>query len=264
MRNLLPGCFAAVGRSCRSAFIFALLCLTAHPALVHAQDAGGAGQKHLALVGVPSATIAPNGTFFATLSGSTRRSPTEDGLDGSAALGFGLGSAEKGVGVQVSAHVTSLTNEFGDSGYLALKFARRITGGAAPTYVGLSLDHIANWGDAAGRDPGATVAVTTFSQVRLGAAQQSFPVILSLGAGSHLRKNQTKPGVFVGAGIGLTRSFGASMAWTGDAVDVGASFRFDGAPNLGVTASLADAFDMQNNRRLNLSVSWVLKDAFGR
>ena len=69
-------------------------------------------------------TVAPAGLGFVQLSG-TNDSPAGR-TDGSLALGMGFGSAEDGLGVQVTAQVTSLTDSFGDSGYLGLKLSRRL------------------------------------------------------------------------------------------------------------------------------------------
>jgi hypothetical protein len=222
--------------------------------------------KHLTLLGIPSATVAPGGLGFASLSYSTDRlggGGGAGGPDGSAALGFGLGSAEERLGLQVTAHVTSLSDDFGDSGYLELKAARQIATGAAPTYASLTLGHLGTWGDARVRDVSATVAVTTFTNVRLGAGRESFPLMLTLGAGSHIRNNSTDPGVFFGAGVGLTRNLAASVAWSGEYVNLGASYRFEGSENLGLTATLYDAFDQKNSRRAGISITYVFNDIFG-
>ena len=214
------------------------------------------------LIGVPLATGAPDGMGFASLSGTTRRNPGSTGADGSAAFGLGFGNAESGVGLQVSAHITSLTANLGDSGYLALKLSRRIGAAPTPTYVGLTLDHLVPWGDATVRDPAASIAVTSFS--RLTAANgQVYPLILSLGAGTNLTKDQTKPGIFAGLGVGLTPSFGASLALNGDSVELGAAWRPPGLRNVALAVALSDALDQLDHRRVTLSVSYALPGLMG-
>jgi len=238
--------------------------LVAVLACATAASAQDGAPKHLTLLGIPSATVAPNGLAFASLSGTTRRAGSTDGeLDGSLALGFGLGSAEDGIGLQFTVQTTSLTNSFGDSGYLSFKASRRIAGVTMPTYLGLSVDQIGNWGDASDVDIRGSLMVTSFTKLQFGATGDSFPVIMTLGVGSDLRDNASKTAVFGGVGIGLTESIGASLAWNGENVDFGTSFRVKGLSNFGVTAVVNDAFDQDDSRRVTFTVNWFLRDAFG-
>lgn len=214
------------------------------------------------LIGVPLATGAPDGMAFASLSGTTRRNPGSNQADGSAAFGLGFGNADAGVGLQFSAHVTSLTDTLGDSGYLAVKLSRRIEAAAMPTYVGITVDHLVPWGDATVRDPAATFAVTSFTRLP-GANGVVYPVILSLGAGTNLTRNQTRPGLFAGLGIGLTPDFGASLALNGDSVELGAAWRPPGLRNVAVAVALSDALNWQDHRRVTVSVSYAMPNLFG-
>ena len=237
--------------------IFALLWLGA--GVVQAQDRP---PLYATLIGVPLATGAPGGMGFASLSGTTRRNPGSSDADGSAAIGLGFGNADSLVGVQVSAHITSLTDNLGDSGYLAMKLSRRIGAAATPTYVGLTIDHLVPWGDATVRDPGASVAVTRFSRLP-GANGAVYPLILSLGAGTNLSEDQTRPGVFAGLGVGLTPAFGASLALNGDSVELGAAWRPPGLRNVALAVALSDALDWHDHRRVTLSVSYAMPGLFG-
>jgi hypothetical protein len=252
---------APAGRRIVAPFLVLLLCTGG----AMAQDQAGyspATPKNLTLLGIPSATAAPHGLFFASLSGSTRRAGSSSGsVDGSLALGFGLGSAEDGIGFQFTVQTTSLTNDFGDSGYLGVKAVRRIASGRVPTYVGLSVDQIGNWGDASGVDTRASVMLTSFSQLAM--AGDVYPVMFTIGAGSHVRNNDTDPGLFAGVGIGLTKNVGASLAWNGENFDLGASFKIDGLDNFGFTATANDVFNDDASRRVTFTVNWFLRDAFG-
>jgi len=178
-------------------------------------------------------------------------------------LGFGLGSAEESVGVQFSATITSLSNNFGDSGYLNLKFSRRITAGENPAYVSIEGNQLVNWGDARAVSARGKIAVTTFGMARFSAGAVGNPYMLTFGVGTDLRNNRTDPGFFAGAGIGLTESLGVSAAWTGDAFDVGASFRSPALKNSSFNLSVNDVFDTRNNRRVTVSVSWSMANVFG-
>ena len=218
--------------------------------------------KNLTLLGIPSATVAPNGLAFASLSGTTRRSGSQSGsTDGSLALGFGLGSAEDSVGLQFTVQTTSLKSDFGDSGFLAFKASRRIASGSMPTYIGLAVDHIGSWGDADGVDTRASVMVTSFTQLAM--AGDVFPVMFTIGAGSHLRNGNTDPALFAGAGIGLTKNLGTSLAWNGENFDLGAAFKIDGLENVGFTATANDVFNEDDSRRVSFTVNLFVRDAFG-
>ncbi|MGI3171000.1 hypothetical protein ACRARG_17745 [Pseudooceanicola sp. C21-150M6] len=217
-------------------------------------DPVSAQGKNLTLVGIPSGTTAPAGLFFLSGSYATRRAPTASDGDGSIALGFGLGDADRNIGFQVTGQITSLTDDFGDSGYFELKASRRIDTGSAPTYFGLAVGNLAPWGDAKIHDTSVTAAITTFTQLDMGA--DSFPIALTVGGGSHIRNFNTDPGVFVGAGIGLTDYFGASLAWTGESVTIGTAFRPGRSP-FQISLSAEDVFDQIDNRRAVLSISYV-------
>lgn len=241
------------------------------PALCAATAAGAAemgvtaqpAPKNLTLLGIDSATVAPHGLIFGALSGTSRRGGTGNKADGSFEFGVGLGSAEDGIGIQLGSVVTSLTQNIGDSGYFTVKLSRRIIAGRTPTYLGLSLSHLGNWGNAKGVDPAATLVLTSFSQVQFRPGGESFPVMFSIGGGTNTRKNFTHPGVFAGVGMGLTRNVGASLAWTGDYFDLGAAFRLDGLPNIAVTTEINDVLDQRNSRRVTASLVWFLPMAFG-
>ena len=216
------------------------------------------------LQGIRSATVAPAGLAFASLGLTSRRDSLGDFFDeadGSIVLGFGLGDASKTVGVQVAASITSLTDSFGDSGSLSIKAARQINGLEMPTFVGLSLDRLAGWGDGTLVDESATLAVTMFPIAKIGG--QSYPLMITAGYGSAVLDHHREPGAYVGAGIGITQNFGASLAWTGESVTIGTAFKFDGLDNLRFSASVEDAFDQVGGQRLTLSATYYFDNVFG-
>ncbi|MGB3245134.1 MAG: hypothetical protein WBB25_11405 [Sulfitobacter sp.] len=219
------------------------------------QVAAQEASKHLALIGIQSGTVAPSGIGFAGFALTNKRAPKVSDGDGSAFVGFGFGDATRTVGVQATAHITSVKDSFGDSGYLSLKFSRRLLDGPSPVYASLRFGQLANWGDADGRDETAAVAISRFSHLTLGNGER-LPVMMTLGAGTHLRNFETDPGVFAGFGVGLTQTTAASLAWTGDSLSVGTSFRFKGAEDIIFGLSVDDATDRNDNRRVILSVGY--------
>jgi hypothetical protein len=230
--------------------------------------------NYVTIAGIRSATVAPGGMGFVALSWSNKRDfgggnydpPSGDlgfwdRTDGSIALGFGLGDAETGIGGQVTATITSLTDDFGDSGYLTLKAATRLRGSATPMYLGVTADHLAGWGDAEAPDESLDLTFTAFPKANIGGVDRR--LMLTLGAGSHIRNNNADPGVYLGAGMALSDSWAASLAWTGEDVTIGTGFRLDAVPNVQFTASVEDAFDQNDARRFTLQVTFTADDLFG-
>jgi len=234
---------------------------------------GAGGQKNLTLIGIPSATVAPNGVSFASVYSSFE---TDGGENQNAlSIGHGFGDANQQLGFQISATAANgggaagsddpgggvLTGEFG---YFGLKVSRRLASGAAPTYVGLSADRLGGWGEAEGFDPVYSVAVTRFSHLQLGSAEDSFPVMFSLGGSTGARNLGRDSGGFFGFGIGLTETIGASAAWNGDDVTLGTAFRPRTFDNVSITVALEDAFDENSSQRLSFSINWFGRDIFRR
>jgi hypothetical protein len=222
------------------------------------------GNKMVTLQGIRSATVAPNGLAFASLGLTSRRDSLGDFFDegdGSIVLGFGLGDASETIGVQVSASITSLTDDFGDSGSLSIKAARQISGVTVPTFVGLSFDRLAGWGDGTLIDESATLAVTMFPTVNI--RGQSYPLMITAGFGDSVLDHHREPGGYIGAGIGITENFGASFAWTGESVTLGTAFKFDALENIRFSASVEDVFDQVGGQRLTLSATYYLDNVFG-
>lgn len=220
-------------------------------------------RPHLTLIGIQSATVAPHGAGFAALSLTNQRAPGDDSNDGSAVVGLGFGNAIESVGVQLNVNITSLTDDFGDSGSLSLKFGRRLVAGPNPVYGSVIFGELANWGDADGQPETIDVAITRFSQLSLGSGDRVYPVMMTLGAGSHLRNFDTDPGIFAGFGIGLSETTAASVAWTGESVTLGAGFKFRGAEDLRVSVSVDDLFNDVDNRRFILSLGYRFNNLFG-
>lgn len=237
----------------------AALCAMFIVTSVHAQER----RPHLTLIGIQSATVAPHGAGFAALSLTNKRAPGDDSDDGSAVVGLGFGNAFDSVGVQVAAHITSLENDFGDSGYFSLKFGKRLAAGPNPVFGSIRAGKLAGWGDAEGEDETLDVAITRFSALSFGSSDRVHPIMMTLGAGTKRRNDDTDAGIFAGIGIGLTETTSASVAWTGESVTIGTGFKFQGAENVRVNLSVDDVFDDVDNRRVILTVGYRFNNLFG-
>lgn len=235
-------------------------------------------RKNVTLLGVPSATVAPHGLVFGSLSYSDNSDARlfdyeRDNGDLSLVLGFGLGSAEEGVGLQVAANLTEIDRGADAGGFFSVTASRRLSAGPTPIYGAISVSHLGEWGESDSytsfytvepkdRDPSASIAFTAFPSV-IGQNGEQWPLMLTLGAGTQVRNDQTDPGIFAGVGVGLTETLGASVSWYGDYATVGAAFRPKDT-NAYFTASLVDAFDQQDSQRVVVSLNFALANVFGR
>ncbi|MDO6587950.1 hypothetical protein Q4543_20775 [Salipiger sp. 1_MG-2023] len=227
-----------------------------------AQDDSGL-DKHLTLLGVPSAVTAPHGSVFASLAYATQRvNSSEDEGDGSLALGLGLGDINDGLGIQLTSQIVSLENDFADSGFFGLKLGRRISAGQTPLYLGLSVGNFGAWGNADDNDTTVDAMLTGFHLFDTGGSAPT-PVMFSLGYGSHVRDRFTEPGGFAGIGVGLSPWLASSVSWYGDYGTLGVSWSPPSNRKLSITASVVDVTDAIDERRGVFSVNFVLPKAFG-
>lgn len=220
-------------------------------------------QKYVTLQGIQSATVAPPGLVFGAGSSSAELggSSASEGIVGT--LGFGFGSAERGIGGQATLSVFGANGGNSAYHYWGLKAAHRLKT-AEPTYVALAVDRLAPTGPVSNEDPAATLVVTRFSNYSNGAGGESYPVMMSLGVGTHVRNQASDPGVYFGAGIGLTQGIGASVAWNGDDIDLGAAFRFEQLDNAGFSVVLTDALNQNNRRGISFGIGLFFDTGLGR
>ena len=211
-------------------------------------------RKFVTLLGIHSATVAPHGLVFGGVSRSFDLNNEDAEEDTSAVLGFGLGDANTGVGFQFSAFANSETDTFDSFGYLGVKASARLQSISSPTYVGLAVDRIAGQGAAEDVEEAASLMITRFDNFRAG--ETDYPVILTLGAGSHASDLSTEPGIFLGAGVGLSRHLGVSAAWNGEWVELGSGIKVSAVENLTITLSVADALNEVDRQQLAVGVSW--------
>lgn len=218
------------------------------------------GRKHLTLLGVSSATIAPAGRGYVALSYANERLNVPNDTDASLSFGHGFGNAVAGLGFQLSAQITSLSDDFGDSGYLTASISRRVS--ASPLiYVGASVERLLPWGDSRDLDPSINVMASGFTTLSLGKAGET-PLMWTIGAGSDVSDRYSEPGVFGGVGIGLSSTLATSIAYYGDHAILGLSLQ--PIENVYLSASLIDAFDEQRDRRVTVSAVWVFNTGLGR
>lgn len=210
--------------------------------------------------GVATAATMPGGTAFASISGTTRREGRE-GIDGSLAFGVGFGDAQKTIGAQIVANITSAEpDDFGDSGSFSVKLSRALPASLGGGAIGLTFDNQAPWGDVSAEDVRTSVAWTTASQFPLSNGNQ-LPLLLNFGVSSESDYHDSWT-PFGAIGFGLSEAYSMTLAHNGDYAILGVTARWPGQDNMSVHASLLDAFDQRDERRVTLTASFAFNDLF--
>ena len=113
----------------------------------------GVAPDMVTLLGVRSATVAPNGAAFITFGAASRRD-TGAGFvaetDSALGLGYTIGDAGTGIGLQFGVSFTGLSQGLGSSGQFSLKAGHLMRGSRVPTFIGVSVEHLAAWGTSSG------------------------------------------------------------------------------------------------------------------
>lgn len=218
--------------------------------------------QRVGVFGIPSGFGAPRGLGFVSGAVTNRRDRAQIGdWDASVVLGIGLGDARRGVAVTPVLDLTSVTpHHFGESGKLSLQFSRALRLGAGwQGAVALEVQNLATWGDSRVLDRNWSVAL---SGIRPADGLFGRPVMLSAGWGSGVSDRSTAPGVFAGAGIGLSHRVGLSLGWYGDEAIAGAMIWPDPDKNLQISVGIGDMTGAVSGRRLLLALT--LAKPFGR
>ncbi|EAR49651.1 hypothetical protein OG2516_17950 [Oceanicola granulosus HTCC2516] len=213
------------------------------------------------LLGIGSGVVAPHGTVFASVSGTTRRDSPDGAsddlnLDGSVALGFGLGDATETVGAQVTTVVSGL-EPFGDSGSVNLKFSRAL---GPSTFAGISFGNVLSWGAEDDEGVRTTVAVTHFQDIWT--ETNYYPVMFTAGYGTNVTDGGTEEGVILGAGVGLNEYIGVSASTNTEYVNLGIGLKSPNLEGWNMSFTAVDAFDQDDRQALQVAVSYSLSNAF--
>ena len=220
-------------------------------------------QRLATLQGIASATVAPGGLGFVSLGWTDKGEFDRFGRlaspSSSLAAGLGFGSAVRNVGFQATAITTRLHDEPFESGFFDLKASRMVADGSWRTFVGAGITRLGGWGNADLLDPEGFVAVTSAGYLSLGT--EYYPVLATVGYGTAV-KDYIEDGAYGGVGIGLTPSFGLSLAYDGDELDLGTAFRIDALENVAISATVNDVLDNDKGTRVAVSLTFFANDLF--
>lgn len=198
-----------------------------------------AGRRLGRVIGAPAISLstpsgygASFGQVFAGLS-VVNRGRNNNNADASATVGFGLGDPRRAVGLDVAANVISLSDSggrdsFAGSGNVGFKLHRILPGEVA---VAVGWENALAWGDARNADSSVYGAVSRAFPLQPNNYRNPMPLVLSVGAGGGrfrseqaIRNREGGVGLFASAGLQLSPQFSLLANWTGQDLNVGASF----------------------------------------
>ena len=220
------------------------------------------------MFGADTAFTLPRGDIFvgATIAdprGGIRGSDT----DGDLAFGAGFGDPFKSVGFEIDSNITSLTNDFADSGSLTLKASRALL--SQPNYVvfgAVSAANLGSWGAARVTDKAYNLIFSGVTQID--GYSLIHPLMWTVGYGtdsvlSTAGSSRTEQGIFAGLGLGITQNIGASISATENQLNAGVGFKIPGLDDISVSYGINDITDNMERKQQTVSVSYSLTDIFG-
>ena len=209
--------------------------------------------------GIPSAFGANWGDFYIGASGATAGKARGGQVDGSISTGFGIGDANKLIGMSFSYNMGSIQN-FGQTGTFDLQGHRNLYSDGI-TSVAIA----AGWSAFAQYNSGEPVipssvwgTVTSYSLLQPDNPVNQLPLLLSLGVGGgYYRQDPASTGVFGGVGLQVAPQLGIGLQWSGVGLNLGLSFVPVPTIPLTIVATGADLTDNSpGGTRFILSVNY--------
>lgn len=178
-----------------------------------------------------------------------------DDWDASLTLTYGFGDDRAGVGVTLTADITSVSPfHFGQSGKLNLALTRRFGPEGVPWTgsVAIGAENLAPWGDSEALE---TDYFAAFSWHRQGSLETP-PLMVSLGYGTGVSGGGYEPGLFGGIGVGLGQNSAASLAWNGDEAIAALTIWPDWPAGSSLSIGVGDLTNTLDARRVIIGASW--------
>ncbi len=207
---------------------------------------------------VPTAYGADWGDVFVGIAGNT--SGNTDKFDGSASLGFGVGSATDFVGLEVNSSIISLDG-FADDGAVGFKL-HRVFPSAGNLGVAVGWENPVKWGAAGEEEDTYYGVVSNRIDLRRGQVNP-LPMTVSVGVGTGtyrsagaIADDNNDPNVFGSIGLRVQPELSVISSWTGSALGIAASAAPFKDPFV-FTVGLSDITDnTPEGIRLNASVGY--------
>ncbi|MEA5516170.1 hypothetical protein [Nodularia sp. UHCC 0506] len=157
----------------------------------------------------------------------------KDRVDGSFSLGFGLGDEVESVGLEVNINITSAGGggdgfDFGDSGGVGFKLHRYLGDGSA---VAVGWSNPVKWGDVSGTKETIYGVFTKSFPLQPDNPENILPLTTSVGFGSGVFRSKgaieadtNAMNLFASLGLRVTPQVSLVSSWTGNRLNMGASF----------------------------------------
>ena len=181
---------------------------------------------------------------------------TSQPIDGSYALGVGLGDASTRVGFESNLGILSSTpGDHTEAGNLGFKVHKRTSYRSMPLGVSVGASNVSPWGDP------SEIKTSFYAAVSLITVQTIIPtanpdLMITGGFSSGARNYGQDSGVFFGIGGKYSEVGSISVSWAGDELVAGTTFQ----PNLKypvmVSAGIADITKANDAQRLLLAISY--------
>jgi len=196
--------------------------------------------------------------------------PLEDGrTDGSLSVGFGLGDANKTIGIEVNANITSVGGgnsnfDFGDSGSLGFKVHKHLGNGAA---VAVGYANPVTWGDSNKAQDTIYGVVTKSFDLQENDPNNKMPLTVSLGVGSGIFRskgaiaaNENSANIFGSIAIRTAPEVAWVSSWTGNRLNIGGSFAPIKQTPIVINAIFTDVTDnLGDGIGISLSAGYAIK-----
>jgi hypothetical protein len=208
--------------------------------------------------GIPSAFGANWGDFFIGASGATAGSARNGQVDGSISTGFGIGDANKLIGMTFTYNIGSIRN-FGSNGTFDLQGHRNIYQDATTSVaIAAGWSAFAQYTNEAVTPSSVWGTVTSYSLLQPDNPVNQLPLLLSFGVGGgYYRQDPASTGVFGGIGLQVAPQLGVGLQWSGVGLNLGLSFVPVPTIPLTIVATGADLTDNSpGGTRFILSVNY--------
>jgi hypothetical protein len=208
--------------------------------------------------GIPSAFGANWGDFFIGASGATAGKARGGQVDGSISTGFGIGDANKLIGMTFTYNIGSIRN-FGSNGTFDLQGHRNIYQDATTSVaIAAGWSAFAQYTNEAVTPSSVWGTLTSYSLLQPDNPINQLPLLLSVGVGGgYYRQDPASTGVFGGIGLQVAPQLGMGLQWSGVGLNLGLSFVPVPTIPLTIVATGADLTDNSpGGTRFILSVNY--------